>query len=146
MQYKILGFFEEWRFLSNFYMHPIEYEGIKYPSSEHAYQAAKFSDEERKLYIASLPTPNATKREGRKPGIRSDWDEVKYNIMSDILIQKFSHPKMAKLLLSTGDAYLEETNSWGDVYWGVCNGVGENNLGKILMFLRQQLLEIYKEN
>jgi len=28
-------------------------------------------------------------------------------------------------------------NHWGDRYWGVCDGKGENNLGKIQMGIRR---------
>ena len=42
-------------------------------------------------------------------------------------------------LLETGDVYLEETNTWGDVFWGVCNGKGENMLGQVLMLIRDEL-------
>lgn len=140
---QIKGFHEEWSFLSNFYLIKIEYEGIEYPSTEHAYQAAKFLDEDRRMKIASMPSPGAAKREGRKPGVREDWEEVKNGIMMDVCILKFAQPKMAKLLLESGDAYLEETNTWNDTYWGVCDGIGRNQLGTTLMFIRDQLLEIY---
>ena len=45
------------------------------------------------------------------------------------------------LLLATGDAKIVEGNTWGDVFWGVCNGVGENHLGEILMKVRQDLFD-----
>jgi predicted NAD-dependent protein-ADP-ribosyltransferase YbiA (DUF1768 family) len=62
--------------------------------------------------------------------------------MHDLVMQKFSIPELSKMLLSTGNKYIEETNTWGDTYWGVCNGVGENNLGKILMSIRHCLLTL----
>ena len=46
---------------------------------------------------------------------------------------------MSNKLLGTGDTYLEEGNTWNDTFWGVCNGVGENNLGRILMEVREEL-------
>jgi predicted NAD-dependent protein-ADP-ribosyltransferase YbiA (DUF1768 family) len=42
-------------------------------------------------------------------------------------------------LLATGDTYLEETNTWGDIWFGVCNGIGKNYLGKMLMEIREAL-------
>jgi predicted NAD-dependent protein-ADP-ribosyltransferase YbiA (DUF1768 family) len=62
--------------------------------------------------------------------------------MRDLLIQKFSQDPFKAALLATGDAYLEETNHWGDVYWGVCNGVGQNRLGHALMEIRADLMSI----
>lgn len=43
--------------------------------------------------------------------------------------------------MRTGESILIEKNTWGDTYFGVCNGVGENNLGKDLMSIRYRLLE-----
>lgn len=136
---EIKGFRDPWRFLSNFYyckVYSIYPGGPQYKSTEHAYQAAKFTDPEVRLHIHSLASPAEAKRAGREFAVRADWDKIKYNVMEDLIIQKFSDEKLADLLLETGNAYLEETNTWGDVYWGVCRGVGQNNLGKILMQTR----------
>jgi predicted NAD-dependent protein-ADP-ribosyltransferase YbiA (DUF1768 family) len=59
--------------------------------------------------------------------------------MEDLLRQKFQNPYLKNKLLATGNAEIEETNSWGDVFWGICKGVGENHLGKILMKIRSEL-------
>ena len=44
-------------------------------------------------------------------------------------------------LIGTGDAYLEEGNTWHDTCWGVDakTGTGQNHLGKILMKVREEL-------
>jgi predicted NAD-dependent protein-ADP-ribosyltransferase YbiA (DUF1768 family) len=79
-----------------------------------------------------------------------DWDERKLYVMRDLLIQKFDpelNPENYEKLLETGDKYLEETNYWEDVYWGVHKtgaaeaGVGENHLGKLLMEIRDTLVK-----
>lgn len=58
--------------------------------------------------------------------------------MSQLIFQKFlTDLQLRQKLLDTKDAYLEETNNWNDTFWGVCNGEGENNLGKILMATRE---------
>jgi predicted NAD-dependent protein-ADP-ribosyltransferase YbiA (DUF1768 family) len=59
--------------------------------------------------------------------------------MKDILLVKFSIPELKEKLLSTGDVYIEEGNSFGDTDWGTVNGVGQNNLGKILMSIREDI-------
>ena len=138
---EIKGFFGPWRFLSNFHFVEVEWEGMRYRTTEHAYQAAKFDNLEIRKQIQSLATPREARRVGQGPGCRHDWDQVKYGIMYDLTAQKYSYPSLAKQLLLSGNAYLEETNTWGDVYWGVCNGVGQNNLGKILMDIRTFLQE-----
>lgn len=129
----------EFRWLSNFYPCTITYEGITYPSSEHAYQAAKSEYTGDRLAVARCSTPGQAKRMGRKIKIRSDWDKVKRGVMKDILRIKFSLPGLQKCLLATGNAYLEETNHWGDTYWGVYRDVGLNQLGEILMEIREEL-------
>lgn len=127
----------KFRFLSNFYMCPVIYEGIRYPSSEHAYQAAKSLDMEVRQRIANLSTPGKAKKAGRQINIRQDWEAVKYDVMSEIVLEKFlQNPDIKQKLIDTGDEELIEGNTWGDQWWGVCNGVGENMLGKILMRVR----------
>lgn len=71
---------------------------------------------------------------------RQDWKDVKLRIMEDLVRQKFcKNQELQKKLLDTKGAFLEETNTWNDKFWGVCNGVGENHLGKILMRTRSAL-------
>lgn len=59
--------------------------------------------------------------------------------MKDLVFQKFKNEELKIKLLQTGNEELIEGNTWGDKFWGICNGVGENNLGKILMEIRQFL-------
>ena len=56
--------------------------------------------------------------------------------MEFVLRQKFAHPDLLAMLLATGDMELVEDNDWDDTYWGVCNGLGQNHLGKLLMKIR----------
>lgn len=103
--------------------------------------AAKTLDPEIRKLIQDSPTPRDAKKLGMKIQLREDWEEIKFDVMRDVLIQKFTQEPYRTKLLSTGDAYLEETNTWGDVIWGVCNGVGQNNLGKTIMEIRSWLKE-----
>jgi len=129
----------QYRFLSNFYPCTITYEGIEYSTTEHAYQAAKTLDIERRKYISQLETPGQTKRAGRNLKLRSDWEEVKLQVMYDICKLKFSKPNFAEKLKSTGNQELVEGNTWNDTFWGRCKGRGQNNLGKILMRIRSEI-------
>lgn len=127
------------RFLSNFYYAPIVYNGVKYNSTEVAYQAAKAVKESDKKKFICMTSPEA-KALGRKIELRPDWDSVKDIVMYDVCKLKFTtHADLKEKLLSTGDAELIEGNYWGDVYWGVCNGIGQNKLGKTLMRIRSEL-------
>lgn len=127
-------------FLSNFFPSTVAMGNITFPTVEHAYQAAKTIDREQKLKIAQLATPAQAKRAGKKLEIRLDWESIKLQVMEDCVKHKFTrHPELRDDLLRTNDDYLEEGNWWGDCFWGVCRGVGENNLGKILMKIRTEL-------
>jgi ribA/ribD-fused uncharacterized protein len=137
---EVKGFFNEWRPLSNFWYAPVVFEDKMYNSSENAYQAAKTLDKDSKIPFFNC-TPGQAKKLGQKLEIRKDWDQVKVAIMYHIVYSKFSHNlNLEELLLSTGNGYLEETNNWGDTFWGVCNGNGLNNLGEILMNVRYRLM------
>ena len=124
-------------FMSNFYPCRIEYEGITYPSVEHAFQAAKTFDEEKRRQIAECPTPKEAKAAGRRVKLRGDWNEAKVGIMYELLIEKFEIPELKEKLLGTGDLYLEEGNIHRDKFWGTYMGEGENMLGKLLMKVRE---------
>ena len=128
-------------FLSNFYPVFIYYEGMKFPSVEHAFQAAKTNDSEvRKLFMAA-PTAKEAKRLGRKVKLRGDWESVKVDIMEMLLRQKFADPALREQLLNTKDSMLIEGNNHGDTFWGVCKGEGQNHLGQLLMKIRQEIIE-----
>ena len=142
---KIDKFSGEYEFLSNMYPCKVAYGGITYKCSESAYQAQKRPD--LALRFADLDGYTA-KKLGRQIEIRSDWEQAKLRIMATIVFQKFNQNKdLAEKLILTGDAELIEGNYWGDTYWGICtnriyNNVGENYLGKILMFTRT-ILKMY---
>lgn len=126
-------------FLSNFYPAPVPVApgGPIVPTVEHAYVWNKtFSPQERAL-VEACNTPGAVKKLGRGLTIRPDWDEVKVGIMTYLVRQKFFlHKDLEERLMATGDEELIEINEWGDTFWGMCNGRGENWLGKILMDVR----------
>lgn len=135
------SFTGKYRFLSNFYPCRIEFEGIEYPSTEHAYQAAKADDFDMKIKIASAVNPAEAKRLGNKCKLYSNWDDIKVEIMKKILRLKFEIPTHRKELLDTGNKKLIEGNQHNDTFWGICDGIGENNLGKLLMEIRQEIKE-----
>ncbi len=131
MQEVIGEFAREYFFLSNYYSSPVMYQGKLFFNAEAAFQATKCP--ERADEFVSLIAPEA-KRLGRKVQLRSDWEQVKDQVMYDICQAKFrQNVDLGNKLLLTGHAKLVEGNSWGDTVWGVCRGKGENRLGKILM-------------
>lgn len=134
-------FDKQYGFLSNFAPYPVFYDGFYYPTVENAFQAAKtLNMKERKEKFDMSITPGQAKRNGRRVKLREDWEDVKVNIMYELVLQKFTvHPDLTTKLLQTYPAQLIEGNYWHDTFWGVCNGTGKNMLGKILMKVRDQL-------
>lgn len=136
----IYGFFQEYRFLSNFHPCRVWTNGGTYPTSEHAYMAEKTLNQHAREKIAKLKTPQEARAFGQTVKLRYDWEEVKRDRMYVVLTCKFVQNKDLRILLDrTGDKYLEETNWWNDRYWGVCEGEGKNHLGRLLMRVRKEL-------
>lgn len=139
---RIESFDGQYRFLSNFWPCSVHYDGVTYPSSENAFQAAKsLNMDARKVFALPEVTPAMSKHLGRAIVLRPNWDTIKLVVMADVLKAKFQNEGLAQLLIDTGDAELIEGNTWGDTYWGVCKGKGTNFLGKSLMSLRKKLTE-----
>lgn len=124
-------------YLSNFYERDVNCFGLTFKNNEAAFQAMKCPDRASEFCYLD---PSAAKKLGRQVKIRADWEQVKERIMYNVCFAKFSqHPDLKVKLLATGAVQLIEGNDWNDREWGVCNGEGENKLGKILMQVRKEL-------
>lgn len=125
--------------LSNFYPSQFLLDSKLWPTSEHYFQAQKSLSEKEQERIRCAKTPNEAKRLGKKVWLREDWEEIKIGIMEKACKAKFSQNEdLKKLLLSTGKAILIERAD-KDAFWGDGkDGKGQNNLGKILMKLREE--------
>lgn len=153
----ITAFRGPYAFLSNFApaevrLHPVTaynkvlgsqglvYDELVYPTVEHAYQAAKFMRHEGRLLIWAAAHAGQAKKLGRSCAkLPVLWDEMRLDLMLLLLRQKFAHAELRAKLLATDPYELVEGNWWGDTYWGVCNGVGENHLGLLLMRVRGEI-------
>lgn len=144
---QISGFFGEYRWLSNFGSAVVALDGEIYLSVERAYQAAKWCPEDRAYFVGCSNRESITYNREHSPNMYSpeDWDAVKLDVMFGLLVQKFDpivNPENAYRLQQTGNRYITETNWWADTFWGKdLSGKGENNLGKLLMFIRDGLTE-----
>lgn len=153
------SFIGVYRFLSNFSPAAVrlDFNGVRvdgdtfvYPTVEHAFQAAKSNSLRARARIFGAPMPGTAKQLGRRLVLRDDWEANKLYVMSQLIAQKFPslqlHDRydyeLTIKLLATGDEELLEGNDWNDRFWGVCDGVGENHLGKILMARRAQVREV----
>jgi len=138
MMKTIKEFQGEFRFLSNFWPVEIENEGMQFMSVEHAFQAAKTTDIVEKILIQVSISPGKAKKLGRLVHLKENWEEIKIEVMLQLLRKKFSDPILKQKLIDTNEAILEEGNTWNDTFWGIYNGVGENHLGKLLMKVREE--------
>ena len=139
-------FREAYGFLSNFHLCNLDYEGNNYCCVESAFQAMKEANPAARANYSHL-YPSEAKKKGKTCNLRPDWEEVKVDIMYDILKVKFSDEDLKARLLLTGDKELIEGNRWHDNFWGncickKCEAIeGKNMLGKLLMKLRTELRE-----
>lgn len=131
---------------SNFYPALVRFDGVEYPSVEHAYQAAKTLSTTEREAIRKATKPGTAKALGRVVTLRNDWDEIKLQVMTDLVRQKFKNSHRYRLmLLATANAELIEGNYWRDEFWGATwlpdelKWRGQNHLGKILMQVREEL-------
>ena len=134
--------FGEYGYLATYSNHGFFKDGIYWKTSEHYYQAQKFVEPEVKLKIANAKTPKIASTIGRDRNLnlRSDWEEIKQNILYDAVYFKFKQNKdILRKLLDTGNAELVEATV-KENYWGCGpNNDGQNNYGKILVRVRKQL-------
>lgn len=135
------------RWLSNFAEAEVWFDGLRFKTVEHGYVAAKTHNKALRFEVSGIPTAGQAKQFGRSLPIRPDWDEVRVDVMRSLLKQKFSIPEYREKLWATGDAELIEGNVWHDKFWGVCicedcGGKGENQLGKLLMEIREGLVQL----
>jgi len=133
-------------FLSNFYAAHFDWDGRRWPTVEHAFQAAKCMNDAEKEVIHGAHSPKDAKTLGRKVALRPDWSDIKIDLMDEIIYCKFDqNPDLRERLLATRNATLVEGNRWHDNFWGDCfcpkciGRLGRNNLGRILMDIREQL-------
>jgi ribA/ribD-fused uncharacterized protein len=128
-------------FLSNFFPVVVPYEGLLYPSVEHAYQAAKFPREPnvQRLLQENIPAGEA-KAIGRSAKLPPrGWSVIRLDIMRELVQSKFKRADLRELLLATGNRRIAHVNDWGDKFWGMDQfGNGEDHLGRILVATRTQ--------
>lgn len=119
-------------------------DNMQWPTTEHYFQAQKFVGTPYEEAIRRLSFPREAFDFSRKPEVsywrRSDWEQVKDDIMHKALLAKFTqHEWLQRLLLDTEDRELVE-HTRNDSYWGDGgDGSGKNHLGKLLMKVRQTL-------
>ena len=129
---------------TNFYPASICLDGKTWPTSEHYFQAQKFTGTPYVEQIRLLARPRQAFDLSRNRSVsrwrRSDWEDIKLNVMYKALLAKFTqHDELRTLLLLTRERKLIE-HTPHDGFWGDAgDGTGLNHLGKMLMTIRSQL-------
>ena len=149
---EIRSFRGEYGFLSNFHKCDIIYNDKLYPSSEHLYLSQKATNNKDHEFIRTHSF-TGLKDASRNISLRDDWSDVKYEIMQEALLLKFTqNDYLRDKLIGTGDMIIIEGNRWHDNYYGDCmcdkckNINGRNELGILLMSLRTFLEDDKYEN
>jgi len=127
---------------SNFAPYSITIGKRRWPTSEHYFQAQKFSDPSDREQIRRAKTPSLAARLGRsrKKKLRRDWESARVDVMRTAIEAKFGqHPELRQLLVSTGERRLIEHTDRDDFWGDGGDGSGQNMLGRLLMALRQRL-------
>jgi len=159
---RITSFKGKYDFLSNFFNAPITPDwGLKnwtFPTSEHLFQASKVDPTWAYDWLPTVErirlaaTPSEAKRIGRNITLRSDWEEVKIDVMRYCIQIKFrTYSILGHWLIDTGDALLIEGNTWNDRFWGAVwdkdfGWSGHNWLGHLLMEEREALKNNERNN
>lgn len=126
-------------FLATSYPVDVRLDGVIYPSVEHALNAAKTLDPAEREKIREANSPQVATRIGLSVSPRPGWGQLRIPIMRDLLLQKYSFPELADLLLLTDRAELVNGNIHGERFWGVCYGKGGNWTGRLTTNIREQL-------
>jgi ribA/ribD-fused uncharacterized protein len=139
--YSVAG---EYGQLSNFAPYPVLLKGKRWPTSEHYFQAQKFEDAKDREAIRAVGSPSVAARMGRdrKRKLRRDWERVKVGVMREAVEAKFrQHDELRALLIETGDAMLVEHTDQDELWGDGGDGSGRNELGRIVMAVRDRLRE-----
>lgn len=135
----VVRFAGRYRWLSNFWEEPLLWRGVVWSCAEAAYQSAKHPG--KRIRFVGLSGIAAKRLGNALPLSSEDWTVLRrVCVMRSVLRAKFADgSRLAGMLLDTGSATLIEGNTWGDEFWGVCEGRGRNLLGRLLMDRRREL-------
>lgn len=127
---------------SNFSAHAVNFQGYEYPTAEHAFHAQKFHDVDLQSKIKNCKSPLSAYSLAKKlkSHRRKDWDNVKVDILTEIIRAKLAQNQDVKAaLIATGKEEIIEINPDDDFWGNGPDGNGQNHMGKILMRIREEL-------
>lgn len=129
-------------YLANYSNHSFNKNGVFYKTVEHYYQSEKFADEKIKKEILNAKTPKIASNIGRdRNNPRKDnFKNIKLDVMYEGILEKFRQNReiACKLIETRNQEIIEATID--EYYWGIGkNKTGQNNIGKILVRVREQI-------
>lgn len=135
-------FRNEYAFLSNMFKAEIRVNGLVFSCAEACFQSFKTEDKELRKKFQNISGYEA-KKLGKSIKLRPDWNEIRLEVMEAVLKAKFKqHPELMVKLIAINEPIVEH-NTWHDEFWGVCDGLGKNNLGIILDKIRVDAQKAY---
>jgi ribA/ribD-fused uncharacterized protein len=141
---QITSFTDYFEFLDNKFLTPVYYEGTLYPSVTHAFHAARSTDENTKKAILNADSFKTVGNIARRINDPEKWELRRLKVMEMLVRDKFRRSKelQEKLKATTGRELIMTYNeeSSGNLFWGVVNGKGQNQLGRILSKIREDLM------
>lgn len=134
---------------SNFepFEEPLRYDKYVFTTPESFFQAMKSEKHGYRLMVSAFTIPGKAKRAGKRVELRPDWEEIKLDVMESALRYKFQPGTKWHERLMQDDEEIVEFNVWCDNFWGNCTCEtcteipGQNQLGKLLMKIRQEFRE-----
>lgn len=134
--------FGELGYLANYSNHGFVKNGIYYKTVEHYYQSEKFDNLEIKKKIIDASSPKEASNIGRdRNNIRiHNFKKIKNQVMYEGILEKFrQNREIAYKLIETKDATIAEATV-DEYYWGIgADKTGKNNIGKILVKVREKI-------
>jgi len=137
-------------FLSNYFPSPFTLDKKVWPSVAHFFMAQKFTNPIHQEHIRTTPKATlaksiAKKLESNHSNIRTEWIQIRESLLQDAMAAKYDqNSELRKLLLETGDKYLEFTSK--DPWEGIGgDGKGKNIIGLISMELRSKWNDFEKK-
>jgi ribA/ribD-fused uncharacterized protein len=138
-------FTPDYYILDNFFASIVEIYGMRFQTSEHAYQWKKYSESApevaEEIFNATNPSQVKKIADANKAKAPHDFKERKVEIMEEILRAKLAqHEKVRRVLIESRDRRIAE-NSPTDDFWGLGpNKDGKNMLGRLWMKIREELI------
>ncbi|MFA6459183.1 MAG: NADAR family protein [Candidatus Paceibacterota bacterium] len=135
-------------YFSPYTSHAIDVDGTLYPTVEHAYQCARYTDQNIREEIRTATSPvkawqiSCKYKHLQIPEFREE--NHKRKVMKELMRKKMEqHEEVREALKNTGSQKIIKrivTYPPGDGYWDIgADGKGENEIGKIWMELREEI-------